>query len=202
MRIIGAYLVAVTAIAAWMFVGASTPTAKEPTKEPTMPIQWSVVHPAGKVSAAPPGVWSLAVEYVKGPALIKIEASGTWTYSPGKSCGPDGDRNALLSAAQMIVPAAPVGALVAKIGGSTAVTADGTVYVVGSQAYIRLADDQGGPLFLTINDDLPGFTGNDGELSVVISVQQQTPPTAPAARKAPAPKKKKVDDEDEEEEEK
>jgi hypothetical protein len=62
----------------------------------------------------------------------------------------------------------PVGALIVKIGGSTAGVADGVVRVAGSSAVIQIDDKTSGPVFLTINDELTGLSDNSGELRVKI----------------------------------
>lgn len=132
---------------------------------------WSQVQQV-TVPAKPMGVWTWAIDYVKGPARILIEATdgAQWCYSPGCACGPDGDLSALLSAEHTILPTAPVGALILKIGGSTAGTTDGTTRVAGSKAYIEIDDKVSGPVFLTINDALGGMSDNTGELHVKISI--------------------------------
>jgi hypothetical protein len=135
-----------------------------------MTMQWSEVKDV-TVPAKPTGVWTWGLEYVKGPARILIEAQGQWVYSAGRQgCGPDGDLAALLGASHTLLPAAPAGALLAKIGGSTAGLADGSVRVAGSKAYFEIDAATNGPIFLTINDEPGGMADNSGELKVTISV--------------------------------
>jgi hypothetical protein len=122
------------------------------------------------VRARPVGIWTWAYDLVRGPALIKVEASGQWTYSAGRQCGPDGDLTALLNSRYALVPDAPFGALLIKIGGSTAGVRDGDVRVAGSTAVIRVEDGTAAPVLLTINDELSGLGDNDGELIVTMSI--------------------------------
>lgn len=140
---------------------------------------WSVVKDNIMVPARPRGIWTWVFDYVKGPALIKIEASGDWSYSGARQCGPDGDLNALVSGRSTILSAAPVGALLVKVGGSTAGVSDGVVRVAGSSAIVQIDDKGGGPIFLTINDQLTGLSDNDGELQVKLSIAQLTTTDTP-----------------------
>jgi hypothetical protein len=134
------------------------------------------------VNAKPNGLWTVAREFINGPARIRFAASESWKYSPDSSCGPDGDMLSMISPIQTILKSAPVGSLIAKIGGSSAGQADGTVYLVGSFAIIDIGADVKGPLYLTINDDPSGFGNNSGSLKV----NMQWKPVAVATQTAPA----------------
>ena len=153
---------------------------------------WTEVKDGIVVPARPQGIWTWVFDFVKGPALIKVEATGSWSYSGGRRCGPDGDLNALVGAGHTILTEAPVGALLVKVGGSTAGVGDGLVRVAGSAALVQLDATVAGPIFLTINDEPSGLLDNDGELTVRISIAQladtaATPPPAPAAPEPSAP---------------
>ncbi len=149
---------------------------------------WTIVVDKAKVSAKPDGLWTWMVDDVTGPALIKIEATPgkQWAYSPGKGCGPDGDLGSVLRTENALLKDAPIGALIAKIGGSTAGFKDGKTYVVGGKAIIRIDDKGGGPILLTINDERSGFIDNSGEMEVTISVAQTSVPPAETAEDPPA----------------
>ena len=140
---------------------------------------WTEVKDGIKVPARPQGIWTPVFDYVRGPALIKVEAKETWRYSPSHQCGPDGDLNALISAGNAILAEAPVGALLVKVGGSTAGVGDGVVRVAGSYAIVQLDDQASGPVFLTINDELTGLSDNSGELEVKLSIAQLSSTTTP-----------------------
>jgi hypothetical protein len=118
------------------------------------------------VSAKPNGLWTVAREFISGPVRIRFVASESWKYSADSSCGPDGDMLSMISPIQTILKSAPVGSLIAKIGGSSAGQADGTVYLVGSFAIIDIGANVKGPLYLTINDEPSGFANNSGILKV------------------------------------
>jgi hypothetical protein len=150
---------------------------------------WTAVKDGIVVPARPQGIWTWVFDFVRGPALIRVEANGSWSYSGGRRCGPDGDLNALLGADHMILAEAPVGALLVKVGGSTAGVGDGHVRVAGSAALVQIDATVAGPIFLTINDEPSGLLDNAGDLTVKISIAQLTdtttkrppdPPVTPA----------------------
>jgi hypothetical protein len=115
--------------------------------------QWA---PLAKVEIppVPDGLWTVAHEFVAPGAILKLDAHGTWTYrTSGASpftCGPDGRPDD--PQASLLMADAPLGAMIAKIGGSTAGKTDGELFVVGASSVI-LADPMkhGGPLYLTMN---------------------------------------------------
>ena len=90
---------------------------------------WTELDPV-VVNAKGDGLWTWAYEWLDGP-LIKFQAEGVWRYSQAlNECTADGDLNALICSSRCVLPVAPVGALLAKIGGSTAGTKDGKVFLV------------------------------------------------------------------------
>lgn len=163
------YGVLVVILAGWMYLRRSDVRPNPPTKVETM--TWAEIKDGITVPAKPAGIWTWALDYVKGPALIQIEATGDWSYtSSKKKCGPDGDLNAFMRPDSTILPGAPVGALIVKIGGSTAGANDGSVHIAGSRGLVQIDDKISGPVFLTINDELSGLADNDGQLTVKISI--------------------------------
>lgn len=124
-----------------------------------------------KVPARPLGLWTVVVAYVEGPVKIKIEAAGEWQFLPANSCGPDGHVVGGLIDGSLI-PGAPVGALVAKVGGGTAEKPDsekGVVFAVGRFCVLTLPEGTGGALFLTMNDRVAWFQQHSGELTVTVA---------------------------------
>jgi len=119
-----------------------------------------------KVNAKPDSIWTLVCEYIKGPMKLKIEASGTWEYSPTKECGADGVRQAGVPTSALN-NAAPLGALIAKIGGSPA-DISATSFIVGSYVILPITDANEGALFLTMNDQIDHFDDHGKELTIVI----------------------------------
>lgn len=164
---VGSYLLGVLAISLLMICGLLPAWGSNEGVEDV--VNW-IEAAEIEVPAKPAGVWTLAHEYLEGPALIKVESQGEWTYSTAKTCGPDGDLNALVSSAHAILASAPLGALIMKVGGSTAGTSDGETHVVGRAGIVRIDDGKRGPIFLTINDELTGLADNSGELKVKLSI--------------------------------
>ena len=134
-------------------------------------MDWSHVIKT-EVPAQPAGLWTLVIEYLRGPALVKVQAEDKkWKYSQANACTADGDLLSLVSTQSCILKGAPVGALIGKIGGSTAGVSDGTVFLAGKMCIIKLDQSKRGPLYLTINDELTGMGNNDGKLEVEVSIK-------------------------------
>jgi hypothetical protein len=148
------------------------------------PLNWQTVEEKFQVPGKPPaGIWTKVLEYVNGPRKLCFEVAGNWSYSPRHECGPDGNRNEG-GIADLLVPSAPVGAVIGKIGGSSAdrVPPPGAViFVVGSFCVIEIPPSGvGGPagvpgvaipgggavvsgaLFLTMNDRIDRFDQHSG----------------------------------------
>lgn len=121
-----------------------------------------------KIVAKPDALWTLVCEYIKGPMKLKIEATGTWEYSPTKSCGPDGSRQAGFLA-DALNPSAPLGTLIGKVGGSPADKPTSS-FVAGSFVVVVLDDKAEGALYFTMNDQISHFEEHAKE--VTITVQQ------------------------------
>jgi len=130
---------------------------------------WTRVAERIGVEAKPPsGVWTKVCDYIGPKRLIKIEVvddNESWEYSQGTGCGANGDLTG--NQTDRMIAGAPVGALIGKIGGSTAVNeADNTLFVAGTLLVMRLKDTQEGPLYLTINDSLAGLADNSKVIHV------------------------------------
>jgi hypothetical protein len=142
-----------------------------------------LAKPSGLPPGQPAGLWTLVADFVEGPALLKITATAEnrWAYAESAAavCGADGDTDAFLLRSKCLVPTAPVGALIGKIGGSSAGVSDGTTFVAGRVCVVRVPDD-GGPLYLTINDEYTGMANN----ADFITVQVWSSPVEPAAKPA------------------
>jgi hypothetical protein len=140
-----------------------------------------------KVEARPTGLWSVVSDYVPGSRLLRftlldknaqnLPVSTSWSPATGVQCGADGIGIATAKAG-LLTPSALCGALIAKLGGSSADVPDGSqptapygnkrVFAVGSHCVISLAATEGGSLFLTMNDSPEGFANHSGELYVLI----------------------------------
>ncbi len=144
---------------------------------------WQPSDPPAVIAARRTALWTLAYDEL-GPVQLKIEADPDelWSYAAAVQCGPDGDLTSLIARDRCVCAKAPVGALIGKIGGSTAGVDDGRVFPVGSYCVVHLADGEG-PLYLGINDEITGMANNDRALTVRISRRSLATPartTAPA----------------------
>ena len=149
-----------------------TPAKKELGANMNAPDDWKAM-PDTNVPARPSGLWTLADEYVRGPALIRFTTDPAikWNYATRSDCTADGDMASMISSQAAIMPGAPVGALIAKIGGSSAGQSDGRLFLVGSFAIIEIDANTRGPLYLTINDEASGMDNNSGNLTVSIGIK-------------------------------
>jgi len=150
-------------------------------------LKWTVEATKVEVPAKPSGLWTLVGDYLRGPALVRFEtdSKSEWNYSPRVKCSPDGDFNALISPQGCLMPGAPVGALIGKIGGSSAGQSDGKLFLVGSFAVIEVDPNTHGPLYLTINDEISNMGNNEGSLKVTISMAPVTPGSINAPKTLP-----------------
>ena len=72
----------------------------------------------------------------------------------------------------MLLAGVPPGALLIKIGGSSAGASDGVVKVAGSTAMIQIDEKTSGPIFLTINDAVSGLADNKDKIEAAIAIFQ------------------------------
>jgi len=142
-----------------------------------------------RVESKPDGFWNMIIPYVSGPRLLRFAvcdkddkghtAPKRWHVSKNEEIGADG-KPAGKTTTGILVTTAARGALVGKIGGSSADLPDSAtgstvvpyagkkVFAVGSSAVISLAAADSGPLFLTMNDGPDGFENHSGALWVLI----------------------------------
>jgi hypothetical protein len=127
-------------------------------------------------------LWTLALPYVSGPAKVRITAEATSRWNPGtKECGPGGLLEGLFDG---MLPTAPRGALIGKLGGGDsdcpaflrasdttgAIGAMTGVFAVGSYCVLDVKAAEGGALFLTMNDKVSAFADHAGAIEVKVSV--------------------------------
>ncbi|MDM0026282.1 hypothetical protein [Variovorax saccharolyticus] len=134
-------------------------------------IAWDTIDDAEKlkVPAKPAaGLWTMVRTRVIAPAVLRIEASGSWRPVEGLPwCGPDGLRHWAYGREQLLTRKAPLGALIGKFGGSNGAVDEADIFVIGSVTVLQL-DKNTGPLYLTINDAAAFFDDNEGALDVII----------------------------------
>lgn len=126
------------------------------------------------VPAMPKGVWTLVDVLWTAPARLLFQAKDQrWNYSPAQSCTADGDLQSMIDPTRTILGGGPVGALIAKIGGSTAGAKDGVcTFLVGHHCAVETKPEWKGPLYLTINDELRGLDNNSGTIDVDVTIEQ------------------------------
>lgn len=136
--------------------------------------RWDIVMDGAEVPAVPNGVWTEIIDFVDGGTVLRIAAKpdDKWRYAVDRTCGPNGDPAAQIARTRCVFASAPVGSLIGKIGGSTASTSDGTVFAVGAQCVVKVGAD-GGPLYLTINDEESGMDAESNDGSLRVSVQRR-----------------------------
>jgi hypothetical protein len=132
---------------------------------------WQRLRDANTEVPAKPAraIWTAVLDYLTGPLTLRITATGTWQPVEGlPACGPDGFAHWVFGRDLLINKKAPLGSLIAKIGGSAAGVDDGVeLFLLGSYAVLTI-DKASGPLYLTINDAPSGFDDNVGEVRVII----------------------------------
>ncbi len=105
----------------------------------------------------PGNAWTPALDYVTPGKLYLIEAAETpkWKPESGTECTADGDA-ALTRSTAAVLDTAPVGALIGKIGGSTAdmkPNKELVIFSVGRHCVFSVADAaKAGTLYLAMND--------------------------------------------------
>lgn len=126
------------------------------------------------VFAKPDGLWTFVDLLWTAPARLLFRAeSQKWFYSATSECKADGDPQSLIDPGRTVLGTGPVGALIAKIGGSTAGAKDGvTTFLVGAYCALETKAEWKGPLYLTINDEPKGFSNNSGQIEVTVTIEQ------------------------------
>jgi hypothetical protein len=151
---------------------------------------WRKIVPELKVPEAAGQPWTLALEVLTAGRIMKLEVvvdttrappeRGEWTPKDfSAACKADGDFTGTARpnppVGTPLVASASLGALIARIGGSTAdQTADGgqnparIIFSVGRKCIFTVPTAPTGSLFLGVNDDPSRMTGLTGHLLVDI----------------------------------
>lgn len=102
--------------------------------------------------------WDSVGMYVRQGQQFEISATGSWSNGPEENpIGPAGGEG---FEPDSILPSAPTGALIGRIGGNPP-------FEVGEQA--TLTADFGGEIYLTINEDPQALSDNSGSLEVTVA---------------------------------
>jgi hypothetical protein len=99
--------------------------------------------------------WHKAADHVGSGKLLRFSATGKWSVLADVRCGPDGLPGFPVPFDKLLVPSAPPGALIGKVGGSTADLKDGTIFTIGSFAVFTVPEKVSGPLYIGVNA-IPG----------------------------------------------
>lgn len=145
------------------------------TQATTAPVQ----QPTSATAVVPAnGGWIRTGLALKRGERLQIDAQGRWSAGAAlsaavPSAGPGGFANQRTPTA--LLPGAPVGALIARVGDT------GRPFVVGASfSGVSPAD---GPLYLAFNDDPAALKDNTGRISATIAVTA----AAPAGQTQPVP---------------
>jgi hypothetical protein len=127
-------------------------------------------------------LWTLALSYVSGPVKVRIacDASNQWTCGT-ETCSAGGT---FAGNPDALLPSAPVGALIGKLGGSNVdcppfVKENAAVMQpaqgprlmgIGTHGIFDVKASESGPLYLTMNDRVSAFATHDGGLEVTIEI--------------------------------
>lgn len=134
--------------------------------------------------------WRPVASDLRAGGRLQIRATGQWRISQqfsaasdvaayralARDTGPDGYTDLPLSP-QVILPSAPVGALIGRIG------ENGAAFLIGSQYDQPIESD--GALFVSINDVADQFSDNVGRVAIQIAVSAPPPPEPSAATDEP-----------------
>jgi hypothetical protein len=95
-----------------------------------MGTNWENIGDFGPKDGTLSAQWMLVVEEFSGRTSLKITADGSWNIIPGLNIavGPDGQPLLKLADSELYMPGVPAGALLGKLGGSSADTS-GNLYV-------------------------------------------------------------------------
>ena len=97
--------------------------------------------------------WLKLVDTIRSATHLMITATGGWNAPPGllAPCEPDGLAGLVLPAERVVLPDAPPGALIGRIGGSSdGLKAEGA-FVIGSSCVVAVPAGSIGPLYVSFN---------------------------------------------------
>lgn len=135
-------------------------------------LKWNLLtEPAFRMSDTLVTVpWVRVLDTQRDYTHLRIASAGTWTQQDSAfgECGPDGFTSGSLQSDRLLVADCPTGALIGKIGGSSAslstpatpaadddatakVIAEGKAFAIGSYCVIPLPSKFIGPLFVNFN---------------------------------------------------
>jgi len=160
-------------LAAAILAGCATSGTPVANSGPSHPVG----NPDGSLTlvVSPQVRWTDSGLYLMAGDKVKVSAQGTWGETPGVERGPDGGDAGVFGSGywgvQRIVPTAPWGALLAKVGGAPA-------FVVGTQN--TFVATQEGELLFACNDGAGQQAKAHGELTLRIEITPHAQVLAPS----------------------
>jgi len=97
--------------------------------------------------------WHCVTDVIRGPTHLRIAATGNWWAMPDvlAACGPNGFTGLAFPADRVVLPDAPPGALIGRIGGSSASLKVDGAFPIGIDCVVQLPTNSVGPLFVSFN---------------------------------------------------
>ncbi len=106
--------------------------------------------------------WRVAVETLRDITYLQIESQGSWEAAGNhlKPFSPDGHVGLPIQSDRLILPDCPAGALIGRIGGSSATfatvavgaaAAESRPFAIGSHCLVPIPSGSVGPLFIGFN---------------------------------------------------
>jgi hypothetical protein len=131
---------------------------------------WETIVDLDRADLEVAALWLLLHDALPTGQLLRFQASGSWAcLGHGLAdCGPDGIPTLRLHADCLLLPGAPAGALIGKLGGSSIGRDDGKTFAIGSFC-VHPALDKAAPLFVAVNGASPATGYRLSQLKLSIS---------------------------------
>ncbi len=150
---------------ACLLLSACGTTPEGPKEPPASKVEASTLENEYTVVLDARSEWFNTGIHVRKGQTVDFTASGSWGESPGVTRTANGGQAGMFGSGywglQPIVPGAPWGSLVGKIGSQE--------FPIGTLGSVTA--DNGGILQLSINDGLGAFHDNHGSLTVKVRVE-------------------------------
>jgi hypothetical protein len=116
-------------------------------------VTWTPIQTLPLPTGAVALPWLKLIDTIRGATHLMITATGSWSPMPGllAPCVPDGLAGLVLPPDRTVLSDAPPGALIGRIGGSSAgLKADGA-FVIGTSCVVPVQAGSIGPLYVSFN---------------------------------------------------
>ncbi len=97
--------------------------------------------------------WHKVADISLGVTHLLLRAGGTWSAIPRvlAACDPNGHAGLILPGDRVVLVDAPPGALLGRIGGSSANLKPDGVFAIGTDCVVQVPANSVGPLFVSFN---------------------------------------------------